>query len=411
MIEQKTDQELVRFIDERCEEMVALLERLVNTDSGTYHKPGTDAIGRILAEQVRALGFEVEVVPRPEYGDHLVCRKPGTSPRLLFLAHMDTVFGADTTRERPFTRRDGRAHGPGALDMKSGIVCLLSALEALRAADRTAYDAADLAIVFNSEEEILSPTSRPIIEEQARQAAIVCVLEPARPDGEYVTRRKGAGKFWLEIEGRSAHAGVQPELGASAIHALGAKIVELAALTNFDTGTTVNVGVVRGGTRSNVVAERAEAEIDLRAWSSEEAERTIAAMHAIAEREHVPGTRGRLRGGLDFPPMERTEAIAALFARVQAAGRRLGLELAETSTGGGSDGNHAARFAPVVDGMGPKGTGAHSPDEFVELATLPERAKVLALFVADWLARPEMGDGCRMRCHSTNPRPGAGPSG
>ncbi len=376
---------LARYLADRREAMIELLGELTNTDSGTYHKAGVDAVGRILAGRARELDFTVEVVPQVEYGDHLVCRKPGASARLLLLGHMDTVWGADTTSERPFTVRGNRAHGPGALDMKSGNAAMLFALEALRQVDPASYAAGDLVIVFNSDEEVLSPTSKGIIEREARQARAVCVLEPARPGGEYVTKRKGAGKFWLEVRGKNAHAGVAPEQGASAIHALGHKIVELAALNNPETGTTVNVGVVRGGTRSNVVADHVEAQIDLRAWTKAEAERTIAAMHAIAEHEHVPGTRATLRGGLDFPPMERTPEIAALFARVQAVGRELGLELREIATGGGSDGNHAAQFAPVIDGLGPVGGGAHSPDEYVELDTLPERAAVLAGVLQGWI--------------------------
>lgn len=378
---------LARFVD-NCDGILDTLESLVNVDSGTSYKAGVDTVGTIIAEHAQALGFAVQMIRQHEYGDHLLCRKPGSSHRLLFLAHMDTVFEAGISRERPFTVRGNRAYGPGVLDAKGGIVCLLLALKALRAVYPRIYEAADMTLIFNSDEEVLSPTSRPVIETEARQAEAVCVLEPARPGGEYVTSRKGIAKFWLEVQGKSAHAGMQPELGASAIHDIAYKIVEILALNDMLSGRMINIGLVRGGVHSNVVADKAEAEIDLRVWTLEDAEDTIVAMNCIIGREHVPGTRATFRGGLLFPPMARTTATNRLFARVKEAGRKLGLNLTETSTGGGSDGNIAALFAPVVDGMGPVGSGAHSPDEFIELSSLPERAKVLAVFISDWVDQP-----------------------
>jgi glutamate carboxypeptidase len=200
--------------------------------------------------------------------------------------------------------------------------------------------------------------------------------------------RKGAGKFFLEVAGKAAHAGTQPELGRSAVWAMAQKIDALHRLTDLAEGTTVNVGVVRGGERSNVVADRCQAEIDLRAWTPEAAERAIARFRAIAEQPHVEGTTATLRGGLDFPPWPRGNAgTMALLALIQEAGRELGLALTGIATGGGSDGNHACQVAPTIDGLGPQGSFAHSPDEYIELATLLERARVTARFIELWSAR------------------------
>lgn len=376
--------DLATYIDGREREMLALLERIVNMDSGTMDKAQVDRLGSLLAQRLEVLGFSVERVPQGEYGDHLVGRKAGKGERILFLGHMDTVFPAGTAAARPFRIDGGRAYGPGVLDMKGGIVCLLYALEALKATDAPAYREIDMAVVFNSDEEVLSPTSRPIIEAEAQRARTVCVFEPARPGGEYVVARKGVGKYRLIVRGRAAHAGSQPERGRSAIGEMAHKIVALHALTDLQRGVTVNVGVVRGGERSNVVAEEAYAEIDLRVPDLEEARRVDALIREIAAASTVPDTSAELAGGLSFPPMVQTPPARQLFDVLRAAGGRLGLDVRGVSTGGGSDGNHASQFAPTLDGMGPQGSEAHSDREFMEVPTLAERAKVAALFLSSW---------------------------
>jgi glutamate carboxypeptidase len=377
--------ELIAYLDSRQGDMLALLERMVNTDSGTLDKAGVDRVGALLAERLAGLGFGVEVVRQREYGDHLVGRKAGQgSRRILFVGHMDTVFAAGTAAQRPFRIEAGRAYGPGVLDMKGGIVCLLFALEALRATKHPAYEAAAMGVVFNSDEEYLSPTSRPLIEEEARRSQTVCVFEPARPGGEYVIGRKGTGKYRLTVTGRAAHAGAQPERGRSAIGEMAHKIVALHGLTDFSTGATVNVGVVRGGERSNVVAEKAYAEIDIRVPSLEVYARLDERIKAIASGSTVPDTTAVLEGGLVFPPMIQTPGAKALFEALRAAGRVVGVEVKGIHTGGGSDGNYASQFAPTLDGMGPQGSETHSDREFIEVPTLLERSKVTALFLAGW---------------------------
>jgi glutamate carboxypeptidase len=241
-----------------------------------------------------------------------------------------------------------------------------------------------MSVVFNSDEEYLSPTSRPVIEEEARRSQTVCVFEPARPGGEYVISRKGTGKYQLTVTGRAAHAGAQPERGRSAIEEMAHKIVALHGLTDFATGGTVNVGVVQGGERSNVVAEKAYAEIDIRVPSLEAYARLDERIKAIASAGTVPDTTAVLEGGLVFPPMIQTPGAKALFEALRTAGRVVGVEVRGIHTGGGSDGNYASQFAPTLDGMGPQGSETHSDREFIEVPTLLERTKVTALFLAGW---------------------------
>jgi len=376
---------LLEYIDSKEAEMLEFLESLVNIDSGSYDKAGVDQVGDVLARRLAALNFAVQRSPQKEYGDHVIGHKPGAGhQRILFIGHMDTVFPAGTTRKRPFRIEGDRACGPGVMDMKGGITCLVYALEALKSTASETYNQITMDVVFNSDEELLSPTSRTIIESHAKQAQAACVFEPARPGGEYVIQRKGVGKYIMTVAGRAAHAGAQPEDGRSAIEELAHKIVALHALTDAATGTNVNVGVIRGGQRPNVIADQAYAEIDIRVADQQTAQRIDRRIREIAAAQTVPDTACELSGGIQFPPMLPTEESTRLFETLQKAGRVLGLELRGIATGGGSDGNHAAQFTPTLDGMGPRGSGAHSDREYMEIATLAERAKVTALFLAEW---------------------------
>lgn len=378
-------QSLLEYLRDGEREMIRFLGTLVNIDSGTYHKAGVDQVGAILADKLEGLGFEVSRDSQEHFGHHVLGHKPGSGAnRLLLLGHMDTVFPPGTAQQRPFRIEGTRAYGPGVLDMKGGITCLLFALEALKNSLPESWEELVLDAVFNSDEELLSRTSRPLIEGRARKAHAVCVYEPARPGGEVVIQRKTVGKYVMEVFGRAAHAGAQPEEGRSAIAELAHKTVALHALSDLESGTTVNVGVVRAGERSNIIADRAYAEIDVRAVDQEEAERLDAAMRSIAGNYTVPDTRCELSGGFEFPPMLPTSASRRLFEAFREAGAVLGLDLTAIATGGGSDGNHASRFAPTLDGLGPAGAGAHSEREFIELPSLVERAQLTALFLATW---------------------------
>jgi glutamate carboxypeptidase len=379
----------VRWLDDKEPEALRFLASLVNQDSGTYDALDVNRMGDLMAAMLDELGFRATRIPQSEYGDHWLWEHSGRGDtRLLAVSHIDTVFASGTAKSRPFTIDKGRAYGPGVLDMKGGITVLAFALRALKAVDSPAWRDVSLAWFLNSDEEVLSPSSRAHIRAEAERSTSVIVTEPARPGGEYVIARKGAGKFFLEVAGRAAHAGAQPELGRSAVWAMAQKACELHAMTDLGEGTSVNVGVIRGGTRSNVIADECYAEIDLRAWTPTAADRAMSRFREIAAHAHVPDTSAHLRGDMNFPPWpEGLPGTMQLLELVQAAGRELDLSLKGIRTGGGSDGNHASAVAPTLDGFGPQGSRAHSDEEFIEVATLIERAKVTARFVELWAER------------------------
>jgi glutamate carboxypeptidase len=382
------EQQLTDYIASREQGWIDLLRDLVNCDSGTYNKDEADRCSGILAREIGNLGFEVEQVPQEKFGAHVVARKKGTGDRnLLFVGHFDTVFPAGTVAERPFTINDDIATGPGVYDMKGGLVILLAALSALKEANAKIWNEVNLTVIFNSDEEILSPTSSPIIEAEAKKADTSCILEPARPGGEYTFQRKGAGLYKMTVHGRAAHSGGAPEKGRSAVEELAQKIIRLHEMINFETGTTVNVGVIRGGLRPNVVAEKAEAEFDLRVYTHAEREKAEKRFQEIVDMQFVPDTSTELSGGMMFPPVEHSERNEQLFGLVKEAGNKLGLDLQSIITGGGSDGNVTGQHTLLIDGMGVEGDGAHSDREFIYLSSVVRRAKVLALFLNDWPER------------------------
>jgi len=369
----------VRTIIERCRsDMTTLLSRLVNIDSGSHYKRGVDRIGRLLAHRLERIGFECVNLPNEDLGDNFVCKREGPGRgRFVLLGHLDTVFPRGTVDERPFSIRRDRAYGPGVCDMKAGLVSLVHALAALEKAGFESYGR--LTVVLGGDEEIGSPTSRPIILEEVRGFDAALVLEGGRPDGSVVTARKGVAMFQLETIGRAAHAGQDPRSGVSAIEALAHHILALHRLRDADKGISVNVGLVSGGTRANVVAASATATVDVRFRSQRDCERIAQAMQEAVSRPVLPGAGARLTGGVNRPAMPRTEGNAWLFQRARKVAARLGLELHEAETGGGSDGNFVAEAGiPVLDGLGPVGGGAHGPEEYLELSSLPERTQLLA---------------------------------
>ncbi len=376
------------WLKARESDLVGFLGQLVNQDSGTYDPAGVNRVGEVLAAPVAECGFTVRRVAGSRYGNHVLATRPGSRPdrRLLCLGHMDTVFPAGTVAERPFRVAEGRATGPGVLDMKGGLALLVFALRALQATESPAWHGTSFTLLFNSDEEIGSPSSRPLFTEEVARHDAAIVLEPARPNGACVIGRKGVGHFRLETVGRQAHAGAQPELGINAIWDLAHKICELQALTDFERGTTINVGVVQGGQRSNVVPDSAGAEIDLRITSPEEGARVIAAMRAIAARTHVPGATATLTGEIGTPAWQTNDGTKRMLTLLGRAGEALNITIAGVTTGGGSDGSRVANRIPTLDGLGPVGNHTHSPNEFVEIASLVDRAALLALFIETWYA-------------------------
>lgn len=354
------------------------LEQIVNVDSGTFDKPGVDRAGALLAGLLQGLGCEIVVRPGTTHGDSFTGTLRGRgSRRLMLLGHVDTVYPAGTAAEHPFTVRDGRGYGPGAMDMKGGLILGYCALRALR--DLGSHDFAEITFVVNGDEEIGSPTSRELIESEAARMDVVFVLEPCRVDGGVLATRKGVAMYRLEVCGRAAHAGAAPREGASATLELAHQIVALDALNDADRGTTVSVTVIGGGTRRNVIPAEAHAEIDVRVVTVDEARRVDLAMRGIAARPRVPGTVVSLDGGLNRPPMEKTAATRVLLSLAREVVTDLGGEFQELTSGGGSDGNYTAALGiPTLDALGPVGQNAHRPDEFVELGSVPLRIALLA---------------------------------
>jgi len=369
----------IQIEEEQIKHLLQLLEQCVNMDSPSRDKRLGDTIADWFAKQFTELtGGTVERIPNATYGDQLRCVIGTGSRRILVIGHYDTVWKEGEASKRPFSIRNGRAYGPGVYDMKAGV---LQAIFALRLLGKTGRLPADKQIVLllNSDEEIGSPTSRDVIEREAEQAEAAFVLEPpTEPTGALKTWRKGSAHFTLVVEGISAHAGVDPQKGVSAIEELSRQIQYLHGLTDFEKGTTVNVGVIKGGIGANVIADHAEAEVDVRIMTLEEAKRIEALIHGL--KPTLPGTKLSVTGGIRRPPMQRTVATGKLFALAQRIGREeLGLELEESGTGGVSDGNFAAACGvPTLDGLGAQGAFAHSPQEYIELSSIPARISLLA---------------------------------
>jgi glutamate carboxypeptidase len=367
-------------LESRREAMLERLGELVGHESPSRDRQALEALARVLAARLEALGAAVCLTATPEGGNTVRARwaAPGAADArapILVLGHFDTVWPRGTLAAQPFRLQDGRAYGPGSFDMKAGLVLLEFAMTSIRARGQALRR--PIVVLWTSDEEIGSPGSRAVIEAEARAAAFVLVLEPPLPGGHVKTARKGVGRFELVAEGRPAHAGIEPEKGISAIVELAHQVIRLQGLNDLRAGTTVNVGVIQGGTVVNVVPARAAATIDVRAATAAEAERVEAALRALEP--VLAGARVRVEGGFNRPPMERTPRSAALFAQLRAIGRTLGLDLGEGSTGGGSDGNFTAALGvPTLDGLGVPGAGAHARDEHILTASFPERAALLA---------------------------------
>ena len=362
-------------LEPRRQEMIELLGRLVSIES-----PSDDAVSlERFASTLESLFGEFGSVER--VGTHRRLSIDGGEGHAVALCHYDTVWPLGTLQRIPFSVDEkGIAHGPGCFDMKGGIVVLYFALQALRA--RGLKPNHQLDVLFTSDEEVGSPSSRALIEETARGAALAYVLESPLPGGTLKTARKGTGDYLLRITGRAAHAGVEPQKGISAISELAHQTIALHALNDYTLGTTVNVGVVHGGTRPNVVAAEAEAHVDVRVQTLAEADRIDAAIRGL--QPNLPGAKLDVEGGLNRPPMERSPAMAALFEKAQANAAAMGVELHEGSTGGGSDGNFTAAIGiPTLDGLGPEGEGAHAAHEHVITESFPRRVALLAGLLVD----------------------------
>jgi glutamate carboxypeptidase len=377
---QSTDNlRILAYLRDHLQEMTALLALLVEMESSSYDKSSIDRLGGFLAEQARGLGAMVETLPQAKCGDHLRARWGGGPGGVLLLCHMDTVWEPGTVVRRPIRIQDGLFYGPGAFDMKGGIVNALWAMRALL--DLDLLPDRRVTLLLTSDEEIGSRTSRAAIESEASTHDAVFVLEPAQPPyASLKTSRKGVGLYQVTVTGRPAHAGADHEKGINAIEEMAHQILDIQQFTEYAAGTTVNVGVVRGGTRSNVVPAQATARVDVRVTNAAEARRLDIQMHSLTPR--LPGASIDVSGGINRPPMVRSDGAARLYAQAVALGGELGLRITEAGSGGGSDGNFTAALGiPTLDGLGVVGDGGHAEHEHVVLASMPERAALLAAMI------------------------------
>jgi glutamate carboxypeptidase len=376
----------LRYATGKQAEIVALIGEMVACESPSDAPAAVNRLVDLLAERTRDIAT-AETIAAEGFGKHLRLRfqLPGREKkrgRILALGHSDTVWPLGTLKTMPFRETGGRLWGPGVLDMKAGLAFFIFAMRALRELDIAV--ARDVVLLVVSDEEVGSTTSRPLIEAEAQHSDCVLVLEPGTGlTGKLKTARKGVGHYKVFVEGKAAHAGVDFEHGASAIVEAARQVIQLAGFTDLKRGTTVNPGVIAGGTRTNVIAAEALVKVDIRvarladAGVLDEKFRTL--------RPYDARCRIRVEGGLNRPPMERTPAIAELFAKARELGSAMGIQVEESSTGGGSDGNFTAALGvPTLDGLGGVGEGAHATNESILVDRIADRVALLAALVEQY---------------------------
>jgi len=359
-----------------------LLQRLVETESPSHQKADVDRVGAIVAEEAQRLGAQVESIPNPNTGDHILARFSPSAPSLhpvLLLCHMDTVFPLGTIDKFPYGEADGKITGPGTLDMKGGIVIALAAIEKARQSGL----ARPITLLCTSDEEIGSRTSRRHIEQLARESALVLVLEGGLVDGALKTWRKGVGEFRVRTKGRAAHAGGDHEKGRNAIEEMAHQVIAIQKLTDYSKQTTLNVGVIHGGTVSNVVPEEARIQVDVRVMQQGEWERLETEMNQL--KPVLDGTSIEISGGLNRPPMPFDDLMKTTFEKARSIAAQIGMELKAGGTGGASDANFVAPLGiPVLDGLGAVGEGYHSDREYIFADSLEERSRLVAALLKEW---------------------------
>jgi glutamate carboxypeptidase len=396
---------LLSYFEERQQELLDFVRWLVEQESMSREAEATRRIAENLGDRLAQTGAAVDLIIDPQYGATMRARYEFTPPgksqsresiissersdtessgthsddkQLLVVGHLDTVWPIGTLAARPFHIEDGRAFGPGIFDMKSGVTLAVFAMRAIK--ELSLETRRPVTLLMTGDEETGSHSSRELIEEEGRRARAALVLEPPIPGGTIKTARKGVGEFDLIIRGRPAHAGNDPRAGISAITELAHQIIAINKLSNYESGTTLNVGVVHGGVLSNVIAAEARASIDMRYQTMEEGARITEAMARL--QPVLTGARIEVRGGINRPPLIRSAEIGELFDQAKRLASEIGYELREGSVGGGSDGNFiAALGVPVLDGLGVDGAGAHAEHEHIIISDVPRRAALLTRLI------------------------------
>ena len=374
---------LVEWLRPRQAAMTRLLGQFVRAESPSFDKTAVDRFGRMVAAEWRRRGAKVTLLRQRKRGDHIRAewnpRGNRARGQILVLGHLDTVYGLGTLARMPFRLSRGRAYGPGVFDMKGGLVIALFAVDALNVTG--CVPEKRIVFLWTSDEEIGSGTSRAAIEHEARRSDAVLVLEPALGlDGRVKTGRKGVGEIEIVATGRAAHAGLNPKDGSNAIEEIALQIARISGWNQPGRGITVNAGVIEGGTRTNVIPDRARVLVDVRAVRAGDMralERKFRALRPI-----LRGAKLQIRGGFNRPPMERKNS-AGLYAEALSLAKEMGVTLGEAYVGGGSDGNFTAALGvPTLDGLGAVGEGAHSSNENILVRALPERAALVAGLLA-----------------------------
>jgi glutamate carboxypeptidase len=362
-------------------ELFDLIERLVMIETPTSDKAANDHISSVVADLLTSIGGVVKVHPQEKFGDHVTADWPADSndaatQHALIVGHLDTVWPFGTLERMGYTEKEGRLYGPGVLDMKAGIATTIIGLGIVR--KQGLWPNRPIKVLFNTDEEVGSPSSRPLVEESAKGAEYALIMEPGQAGaGALKTRRKGLGEFRLLVEGKASHAGAFPERGASAIHELAHRIIELQMMNDWTNGITINTGIISGGSARNTIPAKAEAVIDVRVRTNEQAAEIESKIRALTPT--IEGTTLTITGNFHRPPMERTPQLAELAAKLIGWSEDFGFELTEESTGGGSDANlTAAMGVPSADGMGSKGLNPHAEGENIQIG---EQINRLALFM------------------------------
>jgi len=374
---------MLAYIASRYDQFIKDLETIVNIDSGSHYAPGLRKIVAFFQERFAKLGWYTQAFSFAD-GDVPCLEAASVDPHaagaefdFLFLGHMDTVFLEGTAQQRPFAINGKHAKGPGVCDMKGGLVAILHVMETLQHFGIT--DNLSVYAGFNSDEEVGSSASRAWLEDMAAKSKRVFIFEPCRIGGERVLQRKGAGWYNVICHGKAAHAGVEPEKGANAVVEMAHHIVDIAKFGNPELGTTVNVNIVNGGTKGNVIPDFAKARVDVRFVETSEVERVEACFRDIAQRGHVGGVRTEVDGEVNRPPMIPSQKTLQLWDQIADIGTRLGQEMKLIATGGGSDGNFTSAMGiPTIDGMGPRGGRAHSEDEFLNLESITPTVQLVS---------------------------------
>ena len=375
----------IQLFENQLPQMQALLRELVELESPSTNKIYLDRLGERLVGILASLNPDIKIDSQPLSGDNIVARWPdsngNTEGGFLLLCHFDTVHALGMLSENPIRVSDGKMYGPGIIDMKASITQVVFALQTLKS--NNCWPAAPVTLLLTSDEEVGSESSRPLIESLGQNADLVLCMEPALPEGELKTARKGVARFEVMTKGKASHSGAAHDDGVNAIEEMAHQVLALQKLTDYDSGSTISVGKITGGTRTNVVPDECRVTVDMRVPTPSEAERMIKLVNNLEA--CLPGAEVHITGGIEREPMPRTPEIAKAFQRASQIGAVLGISLEEGSTGGGSDANIIAPYGvPILDGLGPQGDGAHTNHESLTIASMATRTALLAGILSEW---------------------------